>query len=143
MDADKPLLRLNRVNISLNRKSARNYIKTLEPYADIVELIDAHNWGEDDNPLYDGTLYSQKTRYPCNLMFQKLIFDVDGHIKKCSIDNRSSTHHLGHIEQTDIKEFLASDFRMLKEKMLNYDFSTDGCQNCSQKQSWWIDWDVK
>ena len=143
MNSDIPLLRVNRVNISLNKNSAREYIKTLRPYADIIELIDAHNWGMDDNPIYEGKLYHQEKRYPCNLIFQKLIFDVDGHIKKCSVDNSSSTHHIGHIEETNIQALLDTDFREIKEKMLQFDFSTDGCQNCTHKQSWWVDWEMQ
>lgn len=141
MNSHTPLFRVNRLNMTLNVNSAKNYIKALNPFADIVELMDTHNWATKKDGLFtEGRRYTQKTRYPCNLLFQQVLLSPQGDFKKCCIDYSST---LANYDTTSLREIIHSHYKEIKKKMLNYDFSIDGCQNCTCKQNWWTDWDLQ
>jgi radical SAM protein with 4Fe4S-binding SPASM domain len=140
----KPLFRINRVNMLQNSGSAKQYLAELDGAADIVELMDAHNFAEKKGRVYEkGQLYTQKRRFPCNLLFQKLALSPHGDYLKCSIDLSSSTAVLGNIRDKTMRQVLDDEYRRIKETLLRYDWNVDGCRNCTFKQSWWADWDLK
>lgn len=137
-----PLLRINRVNLPENRSSIDHFRHTAAQYADIVELIDAHNFADTTlNANLAGKLYHNASRYPCNLLFQKISISPKGFYRKCSIDyaecsNLSSAHDVR------ISDILDTRLYNLKRKFLREDYSEPGCSDCTQTQSWWIDWEI-
>lgn len=144
LGSQKPLFRVNRVNIMLNTGSADRYLQELDGAADIVELMDAHNWGEKQSRVFmRGLLYGQDRRFPCNLIFQKIVISPDGIYRKCSIDYTSATEKLGDCREVSMAQVLDNEYRRIKETLLRYDWNVDGCRTCTHKQSWWADWDLK
>lgn len=140
----KPLFRINRVNMMQNSTSAQEYLRELDGAADIVELMDAHNYAGKKGRVYEkGQLYKQEKRFPCNLVFQKLVLSPHGDYLKCSIDMSSSTSKLGNMRDTSMRQVLESEYKRIKETLLRYDWNVDGCKNCTHKQSWWADWDLR
>jgi radical SAM protein with 4Fe4S-binding SPASM domain len=140
----KPLFRINRVNIPQNSGSAKQYLGDLDGAADIVELMDAHNYAGKKGKVYEkGQLYTQKRRFPCNLLFQKLVLSPHGDYLKCSIDLTSTTAVLGNMRDKTMRQVLEGEYRRIKETLLRYDWNVDGCKNCTHKQSWWADWDLR
>ncbi|MEW6327159.1 MAG: radical SAM protein [Thermodesulfobacteriota bacterium] len=139
--SNKPLLRINMVALAQNKNSRALFIKTFAPYADIVEIVQSHNFAS----IFSGSSYYEsidehpRHRYPCNLMFSKLVVDADGTVRKCSIDydKRAS---LGNVTDQSLYEIWSSErFNNLRKRMLDYDFSEPGCNACTHCQSWWID----
>jgi organic radical activating enzyme len=137
-----PLFRLNRVNLPENRNSASRFITEFDRYADIVELIDAHNFAEHayDDTLA-GSLYKQDVRYPCNLLFQQIVVSPQGFFRKCSIDYSDHAVIASAVTCT-VEQALVSRLAAIKRCMIAYDFSEPGCSECGHKQSWWIDWEM-
>lgn len=138
----KPLFRLNRVNVPENRNSAARFISELRTCADVVELIDAHNWAaREHNRFMGGALFGSAVRYPCNLLFQKIVINPLGQFRKCSIDYNQHAV-VGTAESATISEVLESRLGDIKRRMLRNDFSEPGCRECGYKQSWWVDWSL-
>ncbi len=137
-----PLFRLNRVNIPNNRNSAKQFVRELGRYADVVELIDAHNWSnKNNNELLAGALYGKGVRHPCNLLFQKIVVNPQGKFVKCSIDHNEKAI-IGSARELSVKNAIEGRLAEIKRKMLEDDYSEPGCSECSYKQSWWVDWEV-
>ncbi len=136
-----PLIRINMIALIQNENSRNLFIKTFKPYADIVEIIQSHNFTGTINSssLFETIDEHPNCRYPCNLMFSRLVVDADGTVRKCGIDYNKRAH-LGNLNKQGIEEIWVSErFNNLRTKMLNYDFSEPGCDICTHCQSWWID----
>ncbi len=136
-----PLIRINMVALIQNESSRKLFLKTFKPYGDIVEIIQSHNFGGtiNDSLHFESLKEHPKYRYPCHLMFSKLVVHADGTILKCGIDCDKRAH-LGNLNKQSIEEIWFSErFNNLRKKMLNYDFSELGCDICTHCQSWWID----
>lgn len=137
-----PLLRLNRLNLPENSSSVNHFRTNAGQYADIVELIDAHNFADPTlNQNLAGKLYHNATRYPCNLLFQKISISPKGFYRKCSIDY-SECSYFASAKDVMISDILDTRFYDLKRKFLREDYSEPGCLNCTHNQSWWIDWEI-
>lgn len=135
----RPLVRINMVTMKNNAQDRKLFRKMFGPYADIVEIIDSHNFAGGVNE-YGENEYTQSVRFPCYLMFYKIIVDANGTVRKCSIDYSGSSH-IGNLNNQTIEEILRSPGVIkLKNQMLNYDFSAPGCENCTFKESWWVNY---
>ena len=135
----KPLIRINMVTLKENIGDRRLFKKIFKPFADIVEIIDSHNFAGGMDSC-GGKEYSQVLRFPCYLIFSKIVIDADGTVRKCSIDYGEESH-IGDLKKGTLAEILHSQKVVkLKNQMLNYDFSAPGCKNCTFKESWWVNY---
>jgi len=135
----KPIIRINMVAQPANIKSRKIFIDMFKTFADIVEIIDDHNFAglRDDTGRHKE--YSQKTRFPCQILFCKIVVDTHGYLKKCGIDYTDSSI-LADLKRKNLKEALYKSRALeIKKKHLLYDFSEQGCVSCTQKESWWVD----
>ena len=138
---EKPLIRVNMVALPENRSSRRVFLETFRDAADIVEIMDGHNFAESTEIAHDPLAweYSQVSRDPCHLMFIKACVTPHGHLKKCSIDY-SRRALMGDLSKRSLKEVLFSKrFVELKKRHLAEDFSEPGCAHCTHRESWWVD----
>ena len=140
MNSDYPLTRVNMVALPENRTSRIEFRKVFKGKVDIVEIMDSHNWAgiKDELTSGPGKEYFQLTRYPCHLLFTKVVVTPLGIIKKCSID--FSEHGvIGDLKKQTLKAILHDKRLMsIKRAHLNYDFSEPGCDICTHKESWWV-----
>lgn len=135
----KPLIRINLVTLKENIGDRKLFKKTFKPFADIVEIIDSHNFAGSIGSC-GGEEYTQVLRFPCYLMFSKIVIDADGKVRKCSIDY-SEDSYVGDLKKETLTEILHSPKVVeLKNQMSNYDFSAPGCKNCTFKESWWVNY---
>ena len=141
MESVRPLTRINMVCLPQNRKNRKNFRYIFAGHADIVEIIDSHNWG--DNTFWTTDTkgeYTQKKRYPCHLLFSKIVIWPTGLIKKCSIACGENSS-VGDIRHQALKNFINSKLVLdLKNAHLNYNFTEPGCDVCTHKESWWVDY---
>lgn len=144
MGHKNPIIRINMVEMSINQKSKDILIRKFSPYADIVEVIPAHNFGGNDN-LSDRDFtpdYLKKRRnyrFPCNLLFSKIVIDAKGLVKKCSIDYADHAIYGDTRKDTLCTIWNNALFVNLRIRMLRGQFDEPGCKNCNHIQSWWID----
>lgn len=133
-----PLTRINMVALPENRNSRKDFRRLFGPLVDVVEIIDAHNWGQGGFISGEDKEYSQTTRYPCHLLFSKLVVWPDGTVRKCSIDY-SPDAQMGILGENSLQEiFQCERMQSIKNAHLNSDFSEPGCVNCTFKESWWV-----
>jgi len=140
MQSETPLTRVNMVTLPENRSHRKEFREFFGPYVDIVEIIDSHNFAGSGRAgvTAEGNEYSQQKRYPCHLLFCKLVIWPDGQVRKCSIDY-SAQARLGDATEQPLAEIVRSErVRRLKEAHLRRDFSEPGCQDCTFKESWWV-----
>ncbi|MBN1992346.1 MAG: radical SAM protein [Anaerolineae bacterium] len=137
-----PLTRVNMVTLSENQDSRREFRKFFGKFVDIVEIIDSHNFaGSQTNLTTDAAHeYHQTTRYPCHLLFSKAVVFSNGFLKKCSIDY--ATHAIiGDLKKQSLQEILQSKRMLsLKEAHLKQEFNEPGCDICTYKESWWVNY---
>jgi radical SAM protein with 4Fe4S-binding SPASM domain len=136
---ETPIVRVNMVALPENEDSREEFIRVFGEIADIAEIMDSHNWAGGTS-AFGSHEYSQQTRFPCHLLFQKVVVDPYGFVKKCSIDNLPSAK-LADLNQVPLKEALQSGrLADVKRRMLNYDFTIEVCRDCNHKESWWVDY---
>jgi len=139
-----PIVRINMVEMSINEQSKAAFIKRFSPFADIVEVIPAHNFGgneeiADRNFTPDYLKERSEHRFACNLLFSKIVIDANGYVKKCSIDYASHAT-FGDTNRHDLADIWKNEkFTSLRKRMLQGIFNEPGCKDCNHIQSWWID----
>lgn len=139
MGLKTPLVRVNMVALPENKDSRKLFIKTFKEHADILEIIDSHNWADSYDEKTGAREYTQKFRDPCHLLFIKAVVGSNGWLKKCSIDMHDRAKLLD-LNSHSLKDALENvQLQQLKKQMLRYEFSEPGCASCSHKESWWVD----
>ncbi len=134
-----PLIRVNMVALPENKTSRKLFVETFSPHADIVEIIDSHNWAEGIGEDISAREYSQKLRHPCHILFVKAVVDPKGFLKKCSIDMAEHAQ-LVDLNQVSLNEaWKSTKLLSLKQRMLSGVFDEPGCVRCTHKESWWVD----
>lgn len=140
MGLKRPLTRVNLVTLPQNLRSRKAFRGFFAEFVDLVEIVDSHNFA--DNPaeivVDQARAYTQKTRYPCHLLFQKVVVQPDGKVSKCGIDFGQHSV-VGDLSEQSLGEVLHSE-RVLdvKKNHLDYVFSDLGCASCTHKESWLI-----
>ena len=140
MKSCTPLTRINMVCLPQNRENRKEFRNVFGGHADIVEIIDSHNWGNGTFWTTDAEgEYTQQKRYPCHLLISKIVILPTGLVRKCSIACGKNSN-IGDIRQVSLKYFLSSERVLsLKKAHLKYDFSEPGCDVCTHKESWWVE----
>ncbi len=134
----RPLTRIHMVSLPGNRAKRAEYLDFFSSLVDVVQIIDAHSFAGsvDAEASRAGAEYSQQTRYPCYILFYKVVVDAHGHLKKCGIDYDPRAV-IGDLRTHSLSELLASEhLRGIKEAHLRQDFSEPGCVDCPHKESW-------
>ena len=140
MGFGKPLTRVNMVTLPQNLESRREFREFFGAFVDVVEVVDSHNFAGSKADIVTNRCleYTQKARYPCHLMFDKIVVSPHGKVNKCSIDYAAHAV-MGDLNEQSLKEVVYSDhFLRIKKNHLKYDFTDPGCLDCTHKQSWWI-----
>jgi len=140
MNSKKPLTRINMVALEENKLHRKKFREFFSNFVDIVEIIDSHNFAGSQSGLStdSGKEYSQLTRYPCHLLFIKLVVWPNGIVRKCSIDYAEHAN-MGDLKSSSVNEVLNSTRLIdLKNRHLKCDFNEPGCDVCTFKESWWV-----
>ncbi|MBI5360782.1 MAG: radical SAM protein [Planctomycetes bacterium] len=140
LKSDIPIVRINMVALPENLHSRRFFIQTFRGFADIVEIIDEHNFAGSVETDFSTREYSQTSRDPCHILFIKACITPTGCLKKCSIDHTAKAE-ICDLRTTSFKDAVYSE-RLVKIKKdhLLHTFSESGCTNCTQRESWWVDY---
>lgn len=136
---EKPLTRVNLVTLPQNQESRREFRQFFGEFVDVVEVVDSHNFAGNEAGIVTnrGLEYTQESRYPCHLLFNKIVVSPQGRVNKCSIDYAPHAV-MGDLKEQSLKEILFSErFLGIKTNHLKCDFSEPGCLECTHKQSWW------
>ncbi len=135
-----PIFRVNMVALPENMNSRDLFIETFKGHADVVEIMDAHNWAEILEIDKNAREYTQVARDPCHLLFYKATVTSDGFLKKCSID-MSQNAKITSLKNTSLKDAIQSQRMMdIKTNHLQRNFCEQGCTHCTHRESWWVDY---
>jgi len=135
-----PIFRVNMVALPENMNSRKQFIETFKGHADIVEIMDAHNFAGDVEVNIGSREYTQISRDPCHILFFKAVVTAQGYLKKCSIDQSEHAKILD-LRTNSLKNALESiHLLQIKQNHLKRNFCEPGCPNCSHRESWWVDY---
>ena len=137
---ESPIFRINMVALPENATSRDLFIDTFKGHADVVEIMDAHNWAEGLNIDESTREYTQITRDPCHLLFYKATVTSDGYLKKCSID-MSPNAKITNLKEISLGDALKNERLIaIKDNHLQRNFCEQGCTHCTHRESWWVDY---
>lgn len=141
----KPLIRLNLTTLPENKQGRKEFVRIFKNYADICEIMDAHNWAESKEikvaaeELFKSREYTQLSRDPCHMLFIKACVTPEGYLRKCSIDFADHAF-IDDLNKISLKEALFNKKLLdIKENHLSRNFCEPGCINCVHRESWWVD----
>jgi radical SAM protein with 4Fe4S-binding SPASM domain len=133
-------------NISLmileeNSKDVSDFIQFWEPLSNSVRIYPPSDWagGVKSMKLVNKSKIKKK-QWPCFVLWNNITVDVDGNVIMCCRDYESRVK-FGNLLKEDIKEIRNSEkFKDLKNKQLNFNFSTPVCSACDNSSDSSFDW---
>jgi len=144
LNKKNPQIKLVLVELNENKKEIKDFYREWKGKVDGINIINMRNWANEADVSKMGTKESfhfkkDLKRYPCALIWHKMVVDWNGDVVLCCDDWNHSTV-LGNLKTQSIEEvWNGKRIRKIKEYHLSGQFDKIPlCKNCNKKSVWWL-----
>jgi len=136
-----PKINLVLVELDENKNEIDKFYEEWKRKVDSINIINLRNWAGEVSQKSKKSFHNKEglKRFPCSLIWQKMVVDWNGEVVLCCDDwNHSAI--IGNLKKQTIEEVWKGEkLRRIREAHIKREFKdTPLCAKCNKKTIWWL-----